>query len=163
MRQSDNFCDKSNIFWQNIAIAFQNQLKYPWIEIFDSHGQKILPEKMSFYRNIALSFYCNIAHQNCSSDEGLNQLFYKKKQRFGLFLFQFSFVRKSIISPFMLVFHVIIRCKDAKSPRGWTFSWTLVTYTMLFLCLDLVVHSGIISLLFVLHPLRFFLLRHRHI
>ncbi len=64
------YCDKAIIFvtkaiffWQNIAIAFQNHLKYPWIENFNSYREKILPEKMSFYRNMAC--------QNRSSDESL--------------------------------------------------------------------------------------------
>ncbi len=65
--QSDNFFDKSNIFWQNIAVAFLNQLKIPWIKIFNSHDE----EKNIIFLHIALSFYRNIACKNCSSDEGL--------------------------------------------------------------------------------------------
>jgi hypothetical protein len=34
--------------------------------------KKNIAGKMSFYRNIALSFYGNIARQNRSSDEGLS-------------------------------------------------------------------------------------------
>ncbi len=51
---------KQYFLGQNIAFAFQNQLKQPWIEIFNSHDE----EKILFYRNFAF--------ENCSSDESLN-------------------------------------------------------------------------------------------
>jgi hypothetical protein len=63
-----HYCNKAIIFvtkaiflWQNIAIAFQNQLKNPWIEIFNSHGEKKYCQKnvfLSQYRFIFLSQYC---------------------------------------------------------------------------------------------------------
>jgi hypothetical protein len=56
--QTSDFVTKAIFFWQNIAISFQNQLKYPWIEIFNSHGEKILPEKCHF---IAILLYLFIA------------------------------------------------------------------------------------------------------
>ncbi len=46
------------IFCQNIAITFQNQLRYPWIEIFNSHDEK--KDGMKNYGFIAIYFYGNM-------------------------------------------------------------------------------------------------------
>jgi hypothetical protein len=48
---------------------------------FQFTWRKTIAGKMSFYHNIALSFYRNIAHQNRSFDEGLRENFWPKKYR----------------------------------------------------------------------------------
>ncbi len=52
---------------------------FPPKNIVNSHSKKNIGGKMSFYLNIFLSFYCNIACENCLSDEYLTDTYILKK------------------------------------------------------------------------------------
>ncbi len=71
------FLPPSHIFWQKqyflskycFCFSKSSEITMNWE--FQFTWRKNIAGKMSFYRNITLSFYRNIARQNCSSDEGL--------------------------------------------------------------------------------------------
>ncbi len=73
------YCNKNikQYWWSNIFLVKVLFLlfKISWSKHELRFSINMMKKKILFYGNIALSFYCNIACENCLSDKGLKEVF----------------------------------------------------------------------------------------